>query len=94
MRIAVYRDGSVVATSPFGVERQAVEKFVAEKRKWILDKIRFFKGVNEKNIRTFSYGDYLENKDKALALVNERIGVYDKIYGFSFNKIDKKVIKS
>lgn len=87
MRLAVYCDGSVVVTSPFGMEQSIVEKFIADKKQWVRDKIQFFKSVDSKAIRTFSRKDYLENKDKALALVNERIEFYNKIYGFSFNKV-------
>lgn len=87
MRLAVYCDGSVVVTSPFGVERSIIEKFFADKKQWVLDKIQFFKSVDSKSIRTFSRKDYAENKNKAFALVNERIKFFNKIYNFSFNKI-------
>lgn len=87
MRLAVYCDGSVVITSPFGVQQSLIEKFLADKKQWVWDKIQFFKSVDSKAIRTFSHNDYLENKDKALALVHERVQFYNKVYGFSFNKI-------
>ncbi len=87
MRLAVYCDGSVVITSPYGVELSIIEKFVAEKRRWVFDKLQFFKSLDSKAIRTFSHKDFLENKDRALELVKERVGFYNKIYGFSFNNI-------
>ncbi len=87
MRLAVYCDGSVVVTSPFGVEQSIIEKFIADKKQWTLDKIRFFKSVDNKAIRSCSRRDYLNNKDRALILASERINFYNKIYGFSFNKI-------
>ncbi len=87
MRLAVYCDGSVIVTTPFGVELSIVEKFLADKKQWVWDKILFFKSVDSKAIRTFSHKDYLENKDKALALVQNRVRVYNKVYGFSFNNI-------
>jgi len=87
MRLAVYCDGSVVITIPFGVQKSLIEKFIFDKKQWVWDKIRFFKSVDSKAIRTFSHNEYLENKDKAFALVNERVRFYNKVYGFSFNKI-------
>ena len=87
MRLAVYCDGSVVITSPFGIQQSIIEKFLNDKKQWVWDKIQFFKSVDSKAIRTFSHADYLENKDKALALVHERVKFYNKIYGFPFNKI-------
>src|SRR3972149_7887387 len=82
MRLAVYCDGSVVITSPFGVGQSIIEKFLADKKQWVWDKIQFFNSVDSKVIRTFSRKDYLENKDNALALVNERFRFYNKVYGF------------
>lgn len=87
MRLAVYCDGAVVVTSPFGVQQPLIEKFLTDKKQWVRDKIQFFKSVDSKAIRTFSHRDYLENKDGALALVHERVRFYNKVYGFSFNKI-------
>lgn len=89
----MYCDGAVVITSPLGIQLSIIERFIADKMKWIMDKINFFKSVNSKAIRTFSHKDYLENKDKALALVHERVKFYNKIYGFSFNKIFIKIRK-
>lgn len=87
MRLAVYCDGSVVVTSPSGTNLSAIEKFITDKKQWIWDKIQFFKNTNGKFARPFSRKDYLENKEKALALVKERAEFYKKAYGFSFNKI-------
>lgn len=87
MRLAVYCDGSVVVTSPFGIQQSIIEKFISDKKQWVYCKIQFFKSVDNKAIRTFSYKDYLENKNNAFVLVNERVKFYNKTYGFLFNKI-------
>ncbi len=87
MRLAVYCDGTVILTSPLGVPQSLIQNFVEDKRRWLMDKILFFKSVDTKAIRTFSHRDYLQNKEKALALVESRVKFYNKIYGFSFNKI-------
>ncbi len=87
LRLAVYCDGSVVITSPLGTHKSVIEKFVADKKQWVLDKIHFFMSVDSKAIRTFSYEDYLEHKDQALALAHERVSFFNEVYGFSFNQI-------
>jgi predicted metal-dependent hydrolase len=89
IRLAVYLDGTVVITSPLGVSQSIIEKFFSEKKQWAWDKIQFFKSVDTKAIRTFSHGDYLENKDKALNLIHKRVTFYNKIYNFSL-KIKKQ----
>lgn len=91
VRLVVYCDGRVVVTSPVGVHQSIIEKFIIDKKKWVLDKIKFFKNINApRSVPAFSRKDYLENKDKVLALVNERVEFYNKIYNFSFNKISIK----
>ena len=87
VRLAVYCDGSVVVTSPFGIQQSIIEKFISAKKQWVWNKIQFFKSVDSKAIRTFSHTDYLENKDKAYDLVHERVRFHNEVYGFSFNKI-------
>ena len=87
VRIAVYCDGSVIVTSPFGIQQSIIDRFVSDKMQWIMDKINFFNNVDSKAIRIFSYGDYLKYKEKALKLIEERIEFYNKTYHFSFNKI-------
>src|SRR3989344_3627668 len=87
MRLTVYCNGSVVVTAPFGAEYSIIERFITEKKKWLLDKIQFFKDNGGNNIRKFSRKDYLENKSAVLALVKERIEFYNKIYNFLFKKV-------
>ena len=87
MRLAVYCDGSVVITSPLGMQQSVIEKFISDKKQWISDKLQFFMSIDSKAIRTFSEKDYLENKDSAFEFINERIKFFNKIYNFSFNEI-------
>lgn len=90
MRLAVYCDGSVIVTSPFKIHESIIEKFIFEKKQWILKKIQFFKSVDTKAIRVFSYEDYLANKNKALDFVFKRVNFYNQTYNFSYNKINIK----
>lgn len=87
MRLSVNCDGSVVVTTPFDIHQSVVDKFIADKKQWVWGKLQLFKNVDRKSIRTFSRKDYLENKDKAFALVRERIEFYNKTYSFSFRNI-------
>lgn len=90
MRLAVYCDGSIVVTTPLGVNQTIIEKFVANKKQWLIDKINFFKSVDSKAIRTFSEDDYLKYKDEAFKLVLNRIKVFRKKFAFSYNAVNIK----
>jgi predicted metal-dependent hydrolase len=87
MRLAVYCNGSIVVTTPFGIDQPIIEKFIADKKQWLADKINFFKSVDSKKIRTFSSQDYLMHKDEALALVLSRLKFLNKKCRFRFKEI-------
>ncbi len=90
IRLAVFCDGTVVVTTPLGIEQSIIEKFLADKKQWVMDKINFFKSVDSKAILTFSQGDYLKYKNEALALVCNRVKYFNKKYDLAFNKINIK----
>ena len=46
IRLAVFCDGTVVVTTPLGIEQSIIEKFLADKKQWVMDKINFFKSVD------------------------------------------------
>ena len=87
MRLAVYCDGSVVVTTPAWLRQSIVEKFLVDKKQWIIKKINFFQGMDRKPVRIFSDEDFLKYKDEVLALVLNQINEFNKNYGFSFNRI-------
>ena len=87
MRLAVYCDGSVVVTTPLGINQTVIEKFIADKKQWLNDKINFFKSVDSRAIRSFSEEDYLKHKDEAYEAVLKKVNYISKKYNFSFNKI-------
>ena len=90
MRLAVYCDGSVIVTTPLGINRTIIEKFISDKKQWLNDKINFFKSVDSKAIRTFSVEDYLRHKDEALKLVRDRVRVFNKKCHLSYGCINIK----
>ena len=87
MRLAVHCDGSVVVTAPQDAAMGIVEKFVADKKQWILKKIKHFKNSYCAPIRAGSKKDYQEHKGQALQLASERVQHFNELYGFSFNRI-------
>jgi hypothetical protein len=94
LRLAVYCDGSVIITCPFGFSENAAESFVAQKINWLLAKIRHFQKFKYINIGRKGRKDYLVYKEKALALVQERISYFNRLGGFTYNKINIKRQKS
>jgi len=94
MRLVVYCDGSVVLTTPYGLRESIVEKFLADQKQWLLTKLSFFKRAGLRAIPRRSRREYLANRERARALVQERIGVFNAHYSFSFNAISIRNQKS
>lgn len=90
MRLAVYCDGAIVVTTPFGLKESIAEKFVREKSQWLLSKLSFFKQFEGKSNARYSHEDYLKHKEEAYNLVESRIDHFSKAYEFKYNKINIK----
>lgn len=90
VKLAVCCDGSVAVTIPHHFNEGIADRFVKEKMDWIMEKISHFERFDKIIIPQMSKKDYGEYKDKALALVNERISHFNQMYGFSFNDISIK----
>ncbi|PIZ74487.1 hypothetical protein COY07_00540 [Candidatus Peregrinibacteria bacterium CG_4_10_14_0_2_um_filter_43_11] len=93
LRIAVYCNCDVVVTLPHHKNIEDVESYLREKSKWILGKLDFFreaKGLkfNDKSVI------FEDNKDNAYQLVIKTIKKFNKIYGFKYNKITIKNLKT
>ncbi len=95
MRIAVYCNGSIVVTMPHNLQETIVEKFIREKAQWLLSKISYFKQFKGRQIIRYSRKDYLNHRDKAQILAEERIAYFNKRYiktPFCYSEQDARYI--
>lgn len=90
MRVAVYCDTRVIVTAPWGFEESKIEKFIKEKSRWIMAKVKYF--AEFKHSRPINSGreNYLKYKNIALDLAKEKAGRYNQIYNFRVNSINIK----
>jgi len=86
----VYCDGRVVVTAPASLNISFIEKFIEEKKNWLTKKLHYVRSIDKGAVRTFSKKDYLAYKDNALRLVRERASHFNRMLGFSYNKINIK----
>jgi predicted metal-dependent hydrolase len=98
MRITVHKDARVVVTIPKRADALDAKRFVNEKKKWIEEKVMQMKKRMEKsalwNIPKGTKKGLEENKEKALALVHERLAHFNQHYGFGWKKITIKNLSS
>jgi len=90
MRLAVYCDGSCVVTIPRPLPESAIEKFLIQKSKWVLDKISYFRSAKTNAWKIGDKEDFLKHKDQALLLAEKRLAYFNKCYGYEWNKITIK----
>jgi predicted metal-dependent hydrolase len=90
MRLAVHCDGSVVVTAPQDAAMGVVERFIADKKRWIQNKLEFFKALDRRVVCGGSKKEYQEHKHQARQLAHERVNHFNELYQFSFNRISIK----
>lgn len=90
MRLAVYGDASVVVTMPWWANERKVESFVEQKFSWLLQKINFFKNHIDRRPKIDDRKDYLANKERARVIIEQKIGLFNKLYNFRYKKITVK----
>jgi predicted metal-dependent hydrolase len=77
MRLAVHRDGSVVLTTPVRSAEYFGERFVMRHARWLLAKLRFFRGLPPVNpVARYGRREYLANKEAARTLVMQKINEF------------------
>lgn len=85
--ITVFRDLRVVVTVPYGVSLIKVEKFLEEKKSWILKKLLHFKKLGTATFLKTTKKDYLRLKADGLVLVKNKISEWNRVYKLPVGKI-------
>ncbi len=82
MRLAVHRDGSVVLTTPVRSAEYFGERFVYRHARWLLAKLRFFRGLPPVNpVARYGRREYLAHKEEARELVMQKIAEFNARFG-------------
>ena len=87
MRLAIHGDGNFVVTAPYNLEPTLVEKFIIQKSRWIINKLDYFKKFKTIIISGSPKSAYLQHKNRALQLAQERVEYFNRIFNFQYSKI-------
>lgn len=95
MRISVQMGGFVQVTKPTYVSDKEVERFVHEKRDWILEKMSEFKkyGTN-RNLFVDDREHFLKHKERAQKFCEEKVAYWNRNRKFPVNDIRVKRVRS
>jgi hypothetical protein len=89
LSLTVSRNGQVGLTVPKYFPIFLAEKFIKEKAEWILEKIEYSL-KNTINPIVGHKKDYLEKKESALALVEQKINYFNCFYNFDIKSLQIK----
>jgi len=87
IKIIIRRDATTLVTGPLRITRKIVEGFIRRKADWIITNLERCKKNPVIKAKKDMRKEYLDTKEKARALVNERIEYFNRYYKFSFKKI-------
>lgn len=87
LRIAVYPDSRVVVTLPRRYRNVPVQKFIDNKRDWILKSLSKFKNFDPSKLLKSGKRDYASRKIEALALAKTKVEYWSKIYNISYKTV-------
>lgn len=94
VRLVVCCNTDVVVTVPHKIDMSIVDKFIIDKKSWIMEKIKYFRSRDQLSFAGGTNDDFLTYKEGAMKLVIERINFYNKFYNFKFNRISIRNQKS
>jgi len=94
LRVAVYADGDVVVTKPRKTSLELLKRFVESKKLWIQRKLEENKISPIQELQESSQEHFDQHKDRALELVKQKVNKWNNRYGYSFEEIAVKPLKS
>nr|MDA3815558.1 M48 family metallopeptidase [Patescibacteria group bacterium] len=86
IRISIKPEGVVLVTYPFWSNRRVAEKFVKGKEVWIRKHLSIAKN-NQSLLYKGGREDYLEKKEIARKIVQEKIDKFNEYYDFKIGRI-------
>ena len=88
VKITLKNNKGFLVTYPWFISQGQAEKFFIRNERWILKNLEVLKTKKYSNLLGWgTRKDYLKNKERARALVHERIADLNRYYNFNFKKI-------
>jgi len=92
MRLAIYGGGNFIVTAPASLPQNRIERFIAEKSKWVVDTIEYFKKFpatifKKRKTKKESRAEFLLHKEKVLSQVKARLDYFNQFYGYRWSNV-------
>jgi hypothetical protein len=90
LSLSINCNGDVGLSIPTHFPVILAEKFLIEKADWLMEKLSRIENNKTNPFSRHSHKDYLDKKDNALALIENRINHFNSFYNFTINGITIK----
>ena len=88
LRLTIYCDGSFAVSAPRRLSLGVIENYILQKSDWVLAKLKIFKNRAKDSIFSgTSANDYLQLKETALKLAQEKVAVFNQQYNLTYRRI-------
>lgn len=87
LRLSVACGGLLTVTAPLSMRASSIDEFIHKKAEWVLDRLEYFRQFPKKTVIHNKRKHFIEHKEKARALVRERLQHFNRFYGLSWNSI-------
>jgi predicted metal-dependent hydrolase len=94
IKISIHESGRVSVTGPMWVSKKAIEKFVEQKRDWIIKEVEEFKKKHNKEKTLTTQPSYHNYKARAKKLISARLKHFNEFYNFKYEKVIVKQQKT
>lgn len=83
----IYPDGRVVVTVPFLKSESLAHRFVRLNASWIQRQLKYYEQFTDTSLAKLTRRDYLRDREKARALILDRLKYFKGVYGLSYNRV-------
>lgn len=90
LKLAIYRDGSLVVTTPPRVSEYTIVDFLYKKAVWVIEKIEYFKNSPQIEVITHTKEEIVYYKKIAEEILHKRLPFFNNFYTFSYNTVTIK----
>ncbi len=87
IRLAMYSDGSLVVTKPYGLPGFFINSFLHNKTNWILSKLAHFHKNASVNIVQKNKAHYLKHRGQARHFIEQTVREINEFYKFDYKRI-------
>lgn len=87
MRLAIYRDGYFVVTTPRRIHESIIVNFIVQKASWIIEKIEYFKNNPRPKAVVHSASEIVEYKRQAKEILERRLPFFSAHYNVCYKNV-------